>query len=88
MWIELGAGVSTVCERRRNRHICRFTELTHARAALVGVGLRERRHFVCEVDMGECATANVRVSHDTVRIEVAVELVFAGPSSDTKYKEG
>lgn len=38
--------------------------------------------------MGKRATTNVSVSHDTVGVKVAVELVFAGSSSETKDKEG
>jgi hypothetical protein len=87
MWVKLGAGTSTCRERRRNGDIRRVTVLTHARTALVGVGLRKRRHFVCEVDIGECATTTVAVSHDTVWIKVAIKFVFADSSSDTEEQE-
>lgn len=37
--------------------------------------------------MGECTTTTVGVSHDAVRIKVAVEFVFANSFSDTEEQE-
>lgn len=87
MWIELGVGVSTRRGWRKNRDMRRFTELTHARAALVGMELRKGRHSAYKADTGGCATTNVNVFHDMVGIRGAVELV-AATSPDAEDQEG
>lgn len=54
---------------------------------MISIGLWERRHFLGEVDVGEGATTTVGVSHDAVRIKVAIEFVFADSFSDTEEQE-
>jgi len=82
-----GTGTGSATSNRSIRELRRVAVLTHAPVpAVVAILLSEGRHFVCEIKLGECASAR-RVPDDAVGVEVAVKLVFFGFSSDAEEEK-